>query len=83
MTNPVSLAFFAGFFLAHPDRAAVPLAGAAVFCMAATWFGLLGLVLGRAVLPGAPHRAGRLARLVLAALLVACAALAVRRALQA
>ncbi|MET7243660.1 LysE family transporter [Methylobacterium sp. EM32] len=83
VTNPVSLAFFAGFFLAHPDRAAVPLAGAAVFCMAATWFGLLALVLGRPSCRARLTRAGRLARLVLAALLVACAALAVRRAIQA
>jgi threonine/homoserine/homoserine lactone efflux protein len=82
VTNPVSLAFFAGFFLAHPDRAAVPVAGAAVFCMAAAWFGLVGLVLARPFCRARLAGTGRLARRVLAALLVACAALAVWRALQ-
>lgn len=81
VTNPVSLAFFAGFFLAHPDRAAVPVAGAAVFCMAATWFGLVGLVLARPACRARLAGTGRPARLVLAVLLVACAALAVRHAL--
>ncbi|KMO35636.1 hypothetical protein VQ03_21540 [Methylobacterium tarhaniae] len=80
VTNPVSLAFFAGFFLAHPGRAAVPVAGAAVFCMAATWFGLIGLVLARPACRARLAGTGRPARLVLAALLVGCAALAVWRA---
>ncbi|MFH6781040.1 MULTISPECIES: LysE family transporter [Methylobacterium] len=83
LTNPVSLAFFTGFFLAHPDRAALPLAGAAVFCMAALWFGLVGLVLARPACRARLAGTGRLARHVLAASLVACAALAVWRAVQA
>ena len=54
----LSLAFFGGFFLAHPGRAAVPVVGAVVFCMAATWFGLVGLVLARpACRAGLPSRA--------------------------
>ncbi|AWN47418.1 hypothetical protein DK419_14745 [Methylobacterium terrae] len=83
LTNPVSLAFFAGFFLAHPGRGAVPLAGAAVFGMAATWFGLVGLVLTRPACRARLAGTGRLARLALALALVACAALAVWRALGA
>jgi threonine/homoserine/homoserine lactone efflux protein len=82
VTNPMSLAFFAGFFLAHPDRAAVPVAGATVFCMAATWFGLVGLVLARPSCRARLAGTGRVARLVLAGLLVACAGWAVWRALQ-
>ncbi|GJD61627.1 LysE family transporter [Methylobacterium frigidaeris] len=81
VTNPVSFTFFAGFFLAHPDRAAVPVAGAAVFCMAAAWFGLVGFVLARPACRARLAGTGRLARLVLAGLLVACAALAIWRAL--
>ncbi|TGD96597.1 LysE family transporter [Methylobacterium nonmethylotrophicum] len=82
LTNPVSLAFFAGFFLAHPSREAIPAAGGIVFCMAATWFGLIGLVLARPACRARLAGGGRLARTTLAAALVACAALAVWRAFQ-
>ncbi|KMO11083.1 hypothetical protein [Methylobacterium platani] len=83
LTNPVSLSFFAGFFLAHPGRDAVPVAGAAVFCMAATWFGLVGLALARPACRARLAGAGRAPRLVLALALVGCAGLAVWRALPA
>ncbi|WP_053080512.1 LysE family transporter [Methylobacterium variabile] len=81
LTNPVSLAFFGGFFLAHPGRAAVPVVGAVVFCMAATWFGLVGLVLARPACRARLAGGGRGVRYALAAGLAGCAALAVWRAL--
>ncbi|TNC12825.1 hypothetical protein FF100_14295 [Methylobacterium terricola] len=83
VTNPVSLAFFTGFFLAHPGRSALPVAGAAVFCMAAAWFGLLGFVLARPACRARLAGTGRLTRLALALALVGCAALAVWRAIAA
>ncbi|MEH3147638.1 MAG: LysE family transporter [Methylobacterium frigidaeris] len=82
-SNPVTVSFFAGYFLGHPGSglgAGPALACATVFVMAAAWFSLVGIACARLSRRAAAVRIGRRVRLALAGALVGTAALTLWRA---